>query len=97
MGKFHQFLTELSAFDMIMTGYFSFTFLLLFFHAMLRSFFLHSFWNIHNAFGKQASGIYLVYIELILVKVSLLLERGSFKRPVHILNQSFEKKENKNR
>ena len=60
MGKFHQFLTELSALDMIMTGYFSFTFLF-FFHAMLWSFFLHSFWNIHNAFGKQASGIYLVY------------------------------------
>ena len=64
---------------------------------MLRSFFLHSFWNIHNAFGKQASGIYLVYIELIQVKISLLLQKGSFKRAVHILNQSFEKKKKKDK
>ena len=38
MGKFHQFLTELSACDMIMAGFYNFTFL--FDKAVLRSTFM---------------------------------------------------------
>ena len=47
MGKFHQFLTELSAFNTIMAGYYHFTFLfhleLLFFKASIHNSPLHFF------------------------------------------------------